>query len=81
MKYLDELKGRIYAAKAHMEKELQTRYPLDSQIFIKLNCRQILPSLARVIGHDGDGYVRVCLENTKENTRRRGRSIYYKNIM
>ena len=60
--------------------ELESRYPIESIIHVSLNCRQKNYSIVKVIGYDGEGYVRAVLVNPKNKNRIRGINIYYKNI-
>ena len=64
-----------------MCEELESRYPIESIIHVRLNCRQKNYSIVKVIGYDGEGYIRVLLCNPKNRGRIRNINVYYTNIV
>ena len=63
-----------------MEEELENQYPIGSIIYVALNYRQKNYSSVKVIGHNGDGYVRIIIADPKNTKRIRGINVHYTNI-
>lgn len=78
-------------------KEMVTRFPVDSTVYVYLKSGQQVPTRAKVVGHhveasytarsDGSSYggvypfINVEIESAKEFSRQRIRRIYIENVM
>ena len=78
---LEILKYNIFKSKQEMSTELKKCWPLNKRVFVKLRNDQIEPTPAKVIDHDGNGYIRVKIETAKENSHRPYRSIYFTEVV
>lgn len=78
---LEKLQDAIKKAQDELRAYLQQKFPKDSEVAVLLKHGQTNPSYGIVVGHFHNGYVSVELNNAKERSRLRVRSIHPNSIV
>jgi len=77
---LEKLHLKVIEAENAMRVELESRYPVDSTIFVYLHSKQQIPSAMTVQSHNGQGYVRACMDSKKARYGLYVKDIYFTDI-
>ena len=81
MHNLENLMKRVRLAEKSMEAALAENFPVGSAVAVQISSKQVHWSSATVVGHSGQGYVRVRLERAKEWSRQSVREVFFTHVM